>query len=370
MKRVPIPIASMPSSNNPENNQMMPDLLWISKQQQQHPSTHAHPLKNTIRVNSSGIRQKFDGKQWRTLCQTTDGYDCRNLAFRSLLCQKHFYKVHLSKRPYAKAGSLPIPVLSEASLFALKRPLSHPYKPHHHYHHHHQQIEHHDSMNKNDSTIEQDDNNSIELLDNNDFEIVKQNTNKVFKNDSEPEFTFFSIDCDSPSEVHTNELEQIKVHSSPKLKRIDSLNNDSVTSNESENPSLHISIPKITESTRFGLPTLTRTEEKSLSNELIRQLPPDTSLSIAEQIARRRACEIVMDNYSHQMLPMNIVPEWFYDFLLRNPRLPIHFRSWFSSVNPTIPISDQIIDIKVWELGLVTRSAIPSSSNSTSSSSP
>jgi len=120
----------------------------------------------------------------------------------------------------------------------------------------------------------------------------------------------------------------------------------------------------------LGLPPLTRTEEKSLANELIIQLPADASFSLAEQIARRRACEIVMDNYSHRLLPTNVASEWFYDFLLRNPRLPIHFQSWFSSVKPTIPSSDQIIDIKIWQLGLVTRSIIPSSSISTSSSSP
>jgi hypothetical protein len=87
-------------------------------------------------------------------------------------------------------------------------------------------------------------------------------------------------------------------------------------------------------------------------------------------MARRRACEIVTDNYSQQFSPINIASEWFYDFLLRNPRVPMHFQSWFSSFKPVIPSSDQLIDIKMWQLGLVTRSVIPSSSVSTSSSSP
>jgi hypothetical protein len=95
-----IPIFSQPT------NPVVQDLLWISKHQQKHPLTHAHPLKNTIRVNSRGIRYKFDGKQWRPLCQSSDGFECRNLAFRSSLCQKHFYKVHLFKRPYAKNDSM------------------------------------------------------------------------------------------------------------------------------------------------------------------------------------------------------------------------------------------------------------------------
>ena len=89
---------------------MMQDLLWISKQQQQHPSTHAHPLKNTIRVSFNGTRHKFDGKQWRPLCESPDGPECRNLAFRSALCQKHFYKTHLCKPP------APLPEIPRLSL--------------------------------------------------------------------------------------------------------------------------------------------------------------------------------------------------------------------------------------------------------------
>ena len=101
MKRTfPMPILSQ------GQKPVIQDLLWISKQQQQHPLTHAHPLKNTIRINSHGVRYKFDGKQWRPLCQSLDGFECRNLAFRSSLCQKHFYKIHLLKRPYVKTNSL------------------------------------------------------------------------------------------------------------------------------------------------------------------------------------------------------------------------------------------------------------------------
>lgn len=154
------------------------------------------------------------------------------------------------------------------------------------------------------------------------------------------------------------------------MKRLDSVNNSSMSSNESDSSPLNVSIPKLSEAIRPGIPPLTRTEEKSLANELIMQLPADASLIIAEQMTRRRACEIVMDNYCHQLSSINIAPEWFYDFLLRNPRVPIHFQSWFSTVKATLPSTDQSIDIKIWELGLVTRSIIPSSSLSTSSSSP
>lgn len=173
MKRIPMPIAppAPPSSSSPpsthptNNNPTMPDLLWISKQQQQHPSTHAHPLKNTIRLSSNGIRHKFDGKQWRPLCESPDGFECRNLAFRSSLCQKHFYKIHLFKRPYVKNGILLPPPLPGMPPLSLKRLLSHPYE-HHHQHHHHSQNEHYDIENEHVGMYEDD--NSIQVLDNND----------------------------------------------------------------------------------------------------------------------------------------------------------------------------------------------------------
>ncbi|CAF4964802.1 unnamed protein product, partial [Rotaria socialis] len=54
MKLIPLqpspPIPSPVSTLLSTNNSLAQDLLWISKQQQQHPSTLSHPLKNTIRV--------------------------------------------------------------------------------------------------------------------------------------------------------------------------------------------------------------------------------------------------------------------------------------------------------------------------------
>jgi len=322
------------------------DLLWISKQQQQHPLTHAHPLKNTIRINSRGIRYKFDGKQWRPLCQSPDGFECRNLAFRSSLCQKHFYKIHLYKRPYVKNNSIPPPTQPAIPPLSLKRCLPSEYE---------QQPKEQDETEE----IYEEDDDSIEVIENNDAIVSKQD---------QREYNFFSIDCDPPvtdqvkSEPSSSRVEGL-------TKRLDSTNTESTLSNESESSPLSISIPKINESLRLGIPPLTRTEEKSLANELMNQLPTDVSFIIAEQMARRRVCEIVFDNYSHKLLSINISSEWFYDFLLRNPRVPIHFQSWFSSVKSTLPASDQLIDIKIWELGLITRSVLPSSSISTSSSS-
>ena len=155
MQRISMPTAPS-ASDYPETHSPIPDLLWISRQQQQHPLTNLHPLKNTIRVNSNGVRYKFDGKQWRPLCQSSDGHECRNLAFRSSLCQKHFYKLHLYRRPYTKTGSKPtIPVMSGMASMPFKRQLSNLYE-YQHSHPHHE----HDGM------YDDDDEDSIQLLEN------------------------------------------------------------------------------------------------------------------------------------------------------------------------------------------------------------
>lgn len=169
IKRTPIP--SRPPVP-PNNNTLVQDLLWISKQQQQHPSTHAHPLKNTIRVNSRGIRYKFDGKQWRPLCMSPDGFECRNLAFRSSLCQKHFYKIHLFKRPYGKNGIMPPNPSSLSSSgippLTLKRQITSELKQHNHENHdNEQQPKQQNSSNDEAEDMDENDD-SIEIIEEHD----------------------------------------------------------------------------------------------------------------------------------------------------------------------------------------------------------
>ena len=149
LKRLPLPTGtnshSPPSISMPMHsghNPIMQDLLWMNKHQQAHPAALIHPLKNTIRISSNGVRHKFDGKQWRPLCESPDGYECRNLAFRSSLCQKHFYKCHLFKRPYTKSGAQMAP--NEIVSGQLKRPLSQIYESHHRLSHGHSNEEEED----------------------------------------------------------------------------------------------------------------------------------------------------------------------------------------------------------------------------------
>ncbi|UJR21706.1 hypothetical protein I4U23_024783 [Adineta vaga] len=341
MKRFSIPPSAMPRLPSVDHS-VGQHLLWISRQQQQHPSLHAHPLKNTIRVNSRGTRFKFDGKQWRPLCQSTDGYECRNLAFRSSLCQKHFYKVHLFKRPYIQKpiSSTQMPAIPPISL---KRPLLVEYDE--------SQAKQEKKSNEESKETDEDEDDLIEVIENHDAIVSKS------------EYRFFSID-DEPQTVINTSTAPFSIRPEGATKRSNSITTESTMSNESESLHSISSISKINESIRLDVPPLTRTEEKSLANELITQLPDDVSLIIGEQTARRRVCEIVFDNYSQKLFLENMSSNWFYDFLLRNPRVPIHFQSWFSSVKPTLPNSDHLVDIKIWELGLITRSFTPSASSS------
>ena len=136
--------------------------------------------------------------------------------------------------------------------------------------------------------------------------------------------------------------------------RLDSTNTESSLSIDS-------SMIRVSDSIRIGLPPLTRTEEKSLANEMIMQLPGDVSFSMAEQWIHHRVGEIVHDNYSQRILSNQINTEWFYDYLLRNPRVPVHFHHWFSSFPTALPVNDQLLEIKKWELGLISRSMMSSS---------
>ena len=50
-----------------------------------------------------------------------------------------------------------------------------------------------------------------------------------------------------------------------------------------------------------------------------------------------------------------IAPEYFYDFLLRHPRVAIRFDRWFMRCKPLPPTTGCPIDIKVWTLAMMVR---------------
>jgi hypothetical protein len=55
-----------------------------------------------------------------------------------------------------------------------------------------------------------------------------------------------------------------------------------------------------------------------------------------------------------------ITPEYFYDFLLRHPRVAIHYKSWFLQCKPMLPVTGCAIDTKVWTLSMMVRGTMTS----------
>jgi hypothetical protein len=50
-----------------------------------------------------------------------------------------------------------------------------------------------------------------------------------------------------------------------------------------------------------------------------------------------------------------ISSEYFYDFLLRHPRIAIHYQNWFSRCKPVLPTTARSIDTKIWTLSMIIR---------------
>lgn len=48
-----------------------------------------------------------------------------------------------------------------------------------------------------------------------------------------------------------------------------------------------------------------------------------------------------------------ITPEYFYDFLLRHPRVSLHFQHWFNRCKPCLPTSGCPIDTKLWTISMM-----------------
>ena len=47
--------------------------------------------------------------------------------------------------------------------------------------------------------------------------------------------------------------------------------------------------------------------------------------------------------------------EYFYDYLLRYPRVALHYSNWFSTCKPSPPSTGSPIDMKMWSLAMIVR---------------
>jgi hypothetical protein len=53
-----------------------------------------------------------------------------------------------------------------------------------------------------------------------------------------------------------------------------------------------------------------------------------------------------------------VAPEYFFDFLLRHPRVALHYSNWFIRCKPVPPTTGCPIDTKVWTLSMIVRGAM------------
>lgn len=127
----------------------------------------------------------------------------------------------------------------------------------------------------------------------------------------------------------------------------------------------------VIESIKRQIPPLTEFEEEYLSTFMIQTLPSTCSLIDAQLYLHEEAIRLILKNYrlkvrsnlfliilwmDRSLIQMDtIAPDYFYDFLLRHPRVPLHFKHWFGNCKPIIPCTGSSIDTKIWTLSMMIR---------------
>ena len=128
----------------------------------------------------------------------------------------------------------------------------------------------------------------------------------------------------------------------------------------------------ITEAIAKNTPPLTDFEEEYIASRLIDTLPRHAPMIDAQLYLHNEAIHVVKKNYRLKVghISLNdptlfpcrsqmdaIAPEYFYDFLFRHPRVPIHFKHWFLRCKLQPPNTGCPIDTKVWSLAMIVRGA-------------
>ena len=91
-------------------------------------------------------------------------------------------------------------------------------------------------------------------------------------------------------------------------------------------------------------------EEIRLTNELIHH-PLGLSLTLADAqlFVDQYVINIARTNYSHRM--SFVQSDFFYDFLLKYPRVILKHRHWFHNFQPTLmPSQTDRLQLKKWQL--------------------
>jgi len=290
------------------------------------------PRKNTIRPienDQNNRREKYDGSRWRSVC-SADNNQCRNVVYIRDLCQKHHLIQRTSEPPKKKPKllqhhfSMPMTTAGNQA----------------------RHIRTNTIVNNQNTRINENHNND------DDIEIVQviskspapRRTTCTSIKTEYSDFNIFSVDyVDDPPT--SRPVKEEPPRSTQMNEDIQFLTSKTPTSNG----------VNITEMVAKKLPPLTDFEEDYLATRMIERLPVNCLMIDAQLFLHREAIQVVKKNYRLTM--ESIAPEYFYDFLLRHPRVAIHFQRWFSRCKPSPPTTGCQIDMKVWTLGMIVRGA-------------
>lgn len=269
------------------------------------------PMKNSIRYKEndpSNHREKYDGHRWRLVC-TWPGDECRNLAYTWKLCPKHNAlrknkPVRTSRKTKLQPKSISIP--TDTCLHS--------------------------------GEFENDDD-DIEYLGifPTAIKMPSEDTDEMVKNEYK-HFDEFAIDY---------EHQEIEPQASTSSILNQPIDVEYVGSTATIN-----TIP-VNDSLAKHIPPLTDFEEDYIAMQMIQNCPQRSSIIDAQLYLHRLAITVVQKNYRIKMDTIN--QDYFYDFLLRHPNVPLHFKHWFSHCKPTPPDTGSHIDTKIWTLSMMIR---------------
>ncbi|CAF1321306.1 unnamed protein product [Didymodactylos carnosus] len=366
-----------------QQQQVSNSLLYIMTKDQGHHSasqiTKSPPTKGLLRQLPGGTKQKYDGKQWRSVC-TTPHVDCRNVQFRYGLCQKHYSVINNQKKYTHSRVVTATSSLIDSHNETLKRNLygsqinrstkkpekkpAHPVSNVNHY-----DFDAEEASDSNDDQLVED----MDQSQTDDIHIVQT---EYDDSDNAMDFGIEQISIKQERKTmpsSSNDLSkkplvvpQQQTKSTDRNPRSTARSSIQFLTNGQNDDEIEIiggkkaplqSEEKTMHMIGLGVPPLTKTEEKLLCTQLT-QHPQSSRWTFldAELFAKKFACEAVKDNFNHDM--EYISREWFYDFLMKNPPVVSTFKRWFERMKPIYPANGNSIEIKLWHLSVIARAPI------------
>lgn len=289
------------------------------------PLLTAPPPKNSIRFienDQNNFREKYDGCRWRPVCTWHKDVLCTNLAYTRQLCHKH----NAIRRNKEESKRKKKPLICHLSLPIINQ-------------HTHNKVQNNNN----------DDDDDIEILE--DYCTKPTNRHSMNSNVKREmqDFKMFSVEYVSDNEVMNNVKAEPMASSSY---RSTSDNNEiEYLSSKTRSNGLNI-----TELMAKNIPPLTEFEEEFLATRLMERFPTSCLMLDAQLFLHNEAMAVVKRNYRLKM--DTVAPEYFYDFLLRHPRVALHYSHWFSRCKAIPPSTGCPIDTKVWTLSMIVRGSM------------